>query len=102
MIEEAEFPPEGRRREPHRPQRMTDIVLAVPERTLAILPGLPPMNGREPHEESALRKRCRQGCPDQGIEIRAALEAVRLRCVVVDAGTVVDRVQLRQKGVSPT
>jgi hypothetical protein len=50
-VEEADIPPEGSRRESHRPQRMADIVLAVPECTLAILPGLPPKNGRQPHEE---------------------------------------------------
>ena len=50
-VEEEEFPAQGSRREAHRPQRMTDIVLAVPERALAILPGLSPKNGREPHEE---------------------------------------------------
>ena len=50
-VEEVDFPPEGSRRESHRSQCMADIVLAVPERTLAILPGLPPKNGRQPHEE---------------------------------------------------
>jgi hypothetical protein len=30
---------------------MPHVMLAVPERALAILPGLSPMNGREPHEE---------------------------------------------------
>ncbi len=45
-VEEADLPPEGSCRESHRPQRMADIVLAVPKRTLAILPGLPPKNGR--------------------------------------------------------
>src|ERR1035441_4842231 len=39
-VEEADFPPEGSRCESHCPQRMADIVLAVAERTLAILPGL--------------------------------------------------------------
>src|ERR1035438_4336890 len=57
MIEETEFPPKGSRREPHRPQRVTDIVVAVPERTLAILPGLPPMNG----SRDTAARRCRAG-----------------------------------------
>jgi len=50
-IEEAEFPSQGGSRKAQGPQRMTDVVLAVPERTLAILRGLSPMNGREPDEE---------------------------------------------------
>ena len=50
-VEKADFPPEGGRRESHRPQRVADIMLAVPERALSIFPGLAPKNGRQPDEE---------------------------------------------------
>src|SRR5262249_17347113 len=50
-VEEEEFPAQGGSREAQSPKDMPDVMLAVPERALAILPGLSPMNGREPHED---------------------------------------------------
>ena len=99
-IEEVEGPSERGGGEPQGPQRVTDIVLAVPKCTFAILPGLAPVNGREPDENRALRKCRGKVRPDHGVDIRAALDAMLLRCVVVDAGTLVDRGHWRQERVS--
>src|SRR4029078_13635964 len=60
-----------------------------------------------------LRKRGHQGSPDRRVNVGSTLETVFLRCVVVDAGTVVDwrngrrgrislrRVQVSARGVGP-
>ena len=99
-VEEEEFPSESCGREAHCPERVADVVLAIPERALAILPGFSPVNGGEPDEERALRKRGGQPCPDLGIELRASLEAVLLGCVVVDAGTFAEAAERREERVA--
>ena len=50
--QESRSPPQYCRRRRHRRNGMTEIVLAIPECTLAVLPGLTPVNGRQGHEEN--------------------------------------------------
>ena len=49
--EDAEVPAQKRRREAQRGQRVAGVVLAVPERALAVLPRLAPGDRRKPDEE---------------------------------------------------
>src|SRR5579863_5604633 len=50
-VEKADSPTEGSRCKAQRAQCVADIKLAIPERTLSILPGLTPKNRRQSHEE---------------------------------------------------
>jgi hypothetical protein len=79
---------------------MADVVLAITERALPIFPGLSPKNGREPHEKWAVRKPGYEGSPDRRINICPTLQTMFLRCVVVDAGTIVDGSEGGQENIS--
>src|SRR5213594_2671853 len=62
---------------------MSEIVLAVPERALAVFPRLAPMDGRQHDDE------CRSDAgeiPGVAIECRAAFNHVPVGCVVPDPG----------------
>src|ERR1700730_6588807 len=100
MIENVKFPAKSGGRETHRPQRMTDILLAISECTLAVLPSLPPVNGGQSHEEGTFWKRSHQGCPTRGVEIRTALQAMFSWCVMINSGTVLDAAEGRQERIS--
>ena len=52
----AQVPAHQRRRHPHGRHGVPDVVLAVAERALAVLPGLAPVNRRQRREEAALRQ----------------------------------------------
>ncbi len=67
---------------------MTDIVLAVPERALTILPGFPPMDRRETHEERSLWEGRDEFTPRLRVEDRSPFESVLPRGIVVHSGHV--------------
>jgi hypothetical protein len=79
---------------------MSDVVLAVPERALAVLPGLPPENGREAHQEGTLGERARQRGPDGWRNLCTTFQAMLPRSVVEDTGTLVEAVDGWQNCVS--
>src|SRR5436189_4860007 len=64
---------------------MTEIVLAVPKRALAVLPRLAPVNRRE-HDEPGRRFRSHDALPDIRAERTPLLERVPIGGIVVDAG----------------
>ncbi len=55
-VEKHQSPAESRCRDTHGGKRVSDIVLALPERALTILPGFPPMDRRQTHEEGSRRE----------------------------------------------
>ncbi len=79
-------PPKHRRGQADGRDRMTEIVLAVPERPLAVLPRLPPVDRRQGHEDDVFALRHRR--PITLIEGTALLEDVPLCVVVVHGGSV--------------
>ena len=95
--QQPQRPPEERRRYAQRRDRVPDIVLAVSECALAVLPRLPPLNRGQRHEESLAAAQERpQGSRRKN---RALLECVLARRVVKDA-PVVDDVSLGWMQVS--
>src|SRR5689334_7398540 len=54
--QQRQAPAEQRRREPQRADRVTDVVLTVPKRALAVLPGLAPEDRGQADEKSVLIK----------------------------------------------
>ena len=100
VFEQAERPAQGGGGEAQGSERVTDVVLAITEGALAVLPCLAPGDGRQAHEERARRARGHRVRPAPGVEIGAALEAVVLRCVVVEAREIMDRIERRQQRVS--
>src|SRR5689334_8719967 len=79
---------------------MPYVVLAVTEGSLAVLPGLAPVNGRQPHEKRDLRERRREHRPAGKVEVRTPLEAMFPGGVVVDGRTIVDAAEGRQDRVT--
>ena len=69
---------------------MPSIVLAISERALTVLPGFPPMGGREADEEGPLGKRRDELAPRLRVEDRPPFESVLLGCVVVYGGGVAE------------
>ena len=68
---------------------MSQVVLAVAERALAVFPRLAPMNGRERNEKCVRRETGSSESgeiPRCGLEDRAPLEGVPIGRVVPDAG----------------
>ena len=74
---------------------MPDIVLAVAERALTVLPGFPPMDRRETHEERSFGKRRAELAPRLRVEDRPPFESVLLGCVVVHGGRVAEPLDRR-------
>src|SRR5271166_5805986 len=95
-----EPPPQHSRGEAQRAERMSDVVLAVPEGPFAILPGFSPVDGREPNEEGTLRKCARQRGPDERDDLCTTFEARFLWGVVVNARTRMDALHRWQHGIS--
>src|SRR5678815_1908717 len=79
---------------------MPHVVLAVAEPPLAVLPGFPPEDGREAHQEGTLGKRARQRRPDRWDKFCTTFETVFPWSVMVDAGTLVKAIHRRQDRVS--
>ncbi len=63
---------------------MTGIMVAVTERPLSILPGFPPMDGGQPEEKCASRKRSQQTSDLFSGKFRAQLESMFLRRVMIE------------------
>src|SRR3989449_3990708 len=76
-------PAQRRGSDPDGPDRGARVVLAVAERALAVLPRLPPVNGRESNQEGLRRKRVQQFREQFGGGICAAPPPVLLGGVVV-------------------
>ena len=66
-------------------QRMSDIVLAVAIGPLAVLPGLPPVDGGQPDQDGLIRKIPEQRLRDGLRENRALLESVKEGGVVIES-----------------
>ena len=94
-VEEHQAPAESRRRNAQGCKCMPSIVLAVSERALTVLPGFPPMDRREPHEEGTLGKRRAELAPRLRVEDRPPFESVLLGCVVVHGGRVAEPLDRR-------
>ena len=65
---------------------VTGVVVAIAEGPLAVLPRFAPVDGREAHKDSTLRKLCRDLQPRFTRQLRSDLECVLERGVVVDRG----------------
>jgi hypothetical protein len=74
---------------------MPSIVLAISERAFAVLPGFPPMDRREAHEEGILGKRRAEVGPRVRVEDRPPFESVLLGCVVVHGGRIAEPLDRR-------
>src|SRR5450759_222539 len=78
---------------------MADIVLAITERALTVLPGFPPMYRREAHEEGTLGQPRADLAPRLRVEERPPFESVLLGCVVVHGGRVAEPIDRRQNRI---
>jgi hypothetical protein len=85
-VEEHESPTERSRCDAQRGERVPGIVLAVPERTLTVFPGFPPVHRREAHEKGILGERRAEVAPRFRVEGRTPFERVLLGRVVVHRG----------------
>src|SRR5437899_1645349 len=77
---------------------MAGVVLAVAKGTLAIFPGFPPMDRRQPHQEGIRRQSLDQLRRPTLRQNTALLQAVIAADIVIEAG--LERRQWRQDGVT--
>src|ERR1017187_5159638 len=84
-VEEYQAPTKSGRRNAQGCKCMPSIVLAISERAFAVLPGFPPMDRREAHEEGILGKWRAEVGPRVRVEARQTFDSVYLQCVVVHA-----------------
>ena len=94
-VEEHQAPAKSRRRNAQGCKGMPSIVLAISERALTVLPGFPPMDRREAHEEGTLGKRRAELAPRLCVEDRPPFERVLLGCVVVHGGRLAEPLDRR-------
>ena len=101
-VEEHQSPAESRGRDAHGGKRVPDIVLAVPERALTVLPGFSPKDGRQTHEEGSFSFRERRYVlgPELRVENRSPLESVVPRRVVVHGRRVTQPVDRGWNGIA--
>ena len=85
-LEQLRLPAEPCGRHGEASDRVTGVVVAIAEGPLAVLPRLAPVDGREAHQDGALRELCRDLQPRFARQLRPELERVLERCVVVDRG----------------
>src|SRR5207302_11044184 len=79
-------PAERRRRDAQRADRVADVVLAVAEGALTVLPRLAPVHGRQSQEERLRREAAHQALEERRRAIGAPLEPVLARRVMKEAG----------------
>src|SRR6267378_2438354 len=93
-IKQHHLPSECRSGNSCRPNRMTGIVVAVTECPLAILPGLSPVNGGEPEEKCAIRKRGQQTGNLYSRKFSAQFEPMFLWCIMIETRFEIESVEL--------
>src|SRR5262245_50965130 len=99
-IEQYHVPSEGRSGDPSCPDRMADIVVAVPERSFAILPCFPPMNGREPEEKCVPRKWGQEPIHLVCGKFSASLESMRFGRVMIEPRAQLKSLDPRQNHIT--
>ncbi len=83
-FEQPRVPPEPRGRDHEGANGVSDVMVAVAEGPLTILPGLAPMYRGEPDEQASWRKLTGERGPGLVGQLRAPLERVLVRRVVID------------------
>ena len=59
-VQDNRLPSQRRRRDPYGPNRMSDIMVAIPERSFSIFPRFTPMDGSQTDEERLRRERMKK------------------------------------------
>src|SRR6266850_838548 len=99
-IKQHHLPSECRSRNSRCPNCMTGIVVAVTKRPLAILPGLPPVNGGEPEEKCARRKRRQQTSHLFQRKLCTQFQPMFLRCVMIEPWLQIESIDLWQNHIA--